>query len=224
MQLLAAPDSEKAQAVENVLQRQRLERYATAAGSSDRTVLFRFYMWNCSLGEAFYFPIQMAEIAARNAIHNALLFWLQERWFENQTFLKLLDPRYRDELKNCIAEESKQHGSAMTAHHVCSGMTFGFWEHLTTKRFARMLWKRGIRHNFSNAPAAIDELEKLHGLIESVRRWRNRIAHHKAIFDKSPSKKLQDVLLLIRWVCSDTADWVTTANSVQTIINAKPKS
>lgn len=222
MQLPNSPHSEQFLAVEKVLQSQRLARYSIIAGTTDKAALFKFYMWNCALCEAFYLPLQIAEIATRNAIHNALVFWLGEKWFENSTFLALLDKRFRDELSACIVRESAQHAAAMTCHHVCSDLTFGFWGHLTTKRFDRIIWKRGIRHNFPQAPASPKARDELHDLIESVRRWRNRIAHYKAIFDKSPSKKLQDTLLLIRWVCNDTADWVTSASAVQEVINARP--
>ncbi|HWA92927.1 MAG TPA: hypothetical protein VG889_23040 [Rhizomicrobium sp.] len=193
-----------------------------ASGTADTVTLFRFYMWNCGLCEAFYLPLQIAEIAVRNAIHKALLFRLGERWFENPTFLTLLAPTFRKELESCIVDEADQHGNAMTAHHICSSLNFGFWEHLTTKRFERMLWNRGIRHNFPNAPATSKAREELRTLIESVRRWRNRIAHHKAIFDKLPSKKHQDTLYLIRWVCNDTADWISRESVVQAVINARP--
>lgn len=178
-------------------------------------------MWNCALSEAFYLPLQMAEIAARNAIHRALIARVGNNWFQDAKLTGLLSQRYQTELANCIAEETAQHGANMTCHHVCSGMTFGFWEHLTTKRFHRLLWKWGIQHNFPNAPMGTTPLD-LHDLIEKVRRWRNRIAHHKAIFDKGPASKYHDTISLIRWVCTDTASWVASISNVQQVINAKP--
>jgi hypothetical protein len=196
-------------------------RYSAVAGGPNLADLFKFYMWNCALSEAFYLPLQMAEIAARNAIHRALIARVGQNWYQDAKFTSLLSARYLGELNNCVAEETAQHGANVSCHHVCSGLTFGFWEHLTTSRFNRLLWKWGIRHNFPNAPAAATPKD-LHDLIESVRRWRNRIAHHKAIFDKGPTKKYQDTICLIRWVCDDTANWVTSISNVQQIINAKP--
>ncbi|HEY4939798.1 MAG TPA: hypothetical protein VII56_00090 [Rhizomicrobium sp.] len=221
MQLPNVPEVAQFQAIENALQKQRLARYAAVAGSNDLGELFKFYMWNCALCEAFYLPLQMAEIVSRNAIHNALLFWLKDRWFENPTFLKLLAPKFRDELAACVADNGAQPDAA---HQICSALSFGFWEHLTTKRFDRLIWKRGIGHNFPQAPASPTARDDLHDLIEKVRRWRNRIAHHKPIYDRSPSDKFQDILNLIRWVCNDTAAWVTAISRVQQVINAKPQA
>lgn len=220
MQLPNVPSAEKFQAIEKTLESERLRKYIAVAGE-DKAKLFRFYVWNCALSEAFYLPLQFAEIVCRNAIHRALLDRIGERWFEHATFLNLLGGRYRSELESCLNEEKTQHGNAVTGHHVCSALSFGFWEHLTTKRFARMLWKWNIRHNFPQAPLNAT-LEDLHALIETVRRWRNRIAHHRTIFDKSPSRKLQDVLRLTRWVCEDTADWIGMINQVQAVINERP--
>jgi hypothetical protein len=222
MQLPNPPEPEKFQAIENAIYNQRLARYAIVAGTTDKTVLFRFYLWNCALCEAFYFPLQIAEIITRNAIHKALLDRLGDRWFENSTFLSLLDKKSRSDLRASVRREIKQHKSATTGHHVCSDLAFGFWEHLTTKRFERLLWNRGLQESFPQAPPSATPHKELHALIESARQLRNRIAHHKAIFDKSPSRKYQDVLTLIRWVCNDTADWVTSVSTVQAVINARP--
>lgn len=219
MQLPNVPEVAKFQAVEKALQSQRLARYTAVAGTADVGELLKFYMWNCALCESFYLPVQMAEIVTRNAIHNALLHWLGDRWFENDTFIGILDLKFRDELKAWVSSYGTKENAA---HQICSASSFGFWEHLTTKRFVRIIWKRGIGHNFPQAPVKVDAREDLHNLIQSVRRWRNRIAHHKALFDKSPSEKLQDTLTLIRWVCDDTADWVTSICEVQQVINAKP--
>jgi hypothetical protein len=171
--------------------------------------------------EAFYLPLHFAEIGCRNAIHAALLMACGVKWYENQTFLGLLNDRFRAELEDAIADEGAQHGKSLTAHHIVSALTLGFWEHLTTKRFQRLLWNKGIQPYFPGAHKDHSR-ESLHELIESVRRWRNRIAHHRAIFDKSPSRKLADTMELIKWVCGSTAVWVLTASSVQAVINKRP--
>ena len=223
MQLPNAPRADKFQAIEKAIHDQRLARYAAAAGTTHKATLFQFYMWNCALCEAFYFPLQIAEITTRNAIHRTLLIQLGERWFEQPKFLDLLKKTsFERDLNASIKREATQHGSSMTGHHVCSDLAFGFWEFLTTKRFERVLWVRGLHGSFPQAPTSASAKDELHNLIESVRRWRNRIAHHKAIFDKSPSRKYQDTLTLIRWVCNDTADWVASVSTVQAVINSRP--
>jgi hypothetical protein len=221
MQLINSPHDELFQKIEKALESQRLGRYFGAA-DKDKSRAFHFYLWNCSLCEAFHLSLHIAEIVCRNAIHQALLRRGDPNWFTNPTFRTILEPRFRGELDDAVYKERLQHGSGMTPHHVVSALTFGFWEHLTTKRFERFIWAKGIHLSFPNAPAK-STYEDLHGLIESVRRWRNRIAHHRAIFDKRPMRKHQDAIELINWVCDGTGSWVAAESKVPAAIRLRPK-
>lgn len=222
MQLIAPEDEKELIEIEFALQEQRLARYMPAAGH-EKAVAFKYYIWNCSISQEFYISLHFSEILCRNAINKALIFRLGENWFEDRTFRGLLSTRFLSELDQAIKDEQAQHGPSMNAHHIVSALTFGFWEHLTTKRFKRLLWPRGITHNFPNAPIGKNHLD-LRELIESVRRWRNRIAHHQAIFDKGPMRKHQDVLDLINWTCQTTGAWVTANSQVPKIISARPSN
>ncbi len=215
-----APDAASLAKILAAVQVHRIERYMPAAGG-DHGAAFGFYLWNNALSEAFHPSLHYAEVICRNAVHRALLFRAKERWYENATFLGLLDKRFERELRDAVDDERAQHGEAFTCHHVVSALTFGFWEHLTTKRFERYLWPKGIRFSFPGTPIGKTR-EDLHGLIESVRRWRNRIAHHRAIFDKGPTKHHADALDLIRWCCPTTAQWVTSLSRVAAVINERP--
>lgn len=199
---------------------QRLCRYAPAA-ADDGVAREDIYIWNCDLSEAFHFALHIAEISCRNSIHSALLY-KGDRWFENTTFLGLLNGERKQSLLGVINSEMRQHGDLMDAHHLTSSLPFGFWEHLTTKRFQRFLFPKGFQRNFQHAPANA-RLQDLQKLIESVRRWRNRIAHHNAIFDKKPSSKYQDILRLISWSSPELETWVAKRCKVNQTINARPK-
>ncbi|WP_425073273.1 hypothetical protein [Sagittula sp. S175] len=198
----------------------RLQRYAPAADDSG-VAREDLYLWNCDMSESFHFALHIAEVSCRNSIHSALTYGGRS-WFDDPTFLKILAPARRKDLENALDDESSQHGAVMDTHHLVSALSFGFWEHLTTKRFQRYLFPRGFQKNFKCAPKSA-KLDDLHTLIESVRRWRNRIAHHNAIFDKGPSAKYQDTLKLIAWSSSDLETWVANRCRVNQIINARPK-
>lgn len=221
MQLTNTPGESQFLAIEKFLQPERLARYSQAATGSNVTS-FQLYIWNCQLCEAFYIPLHFAEVGCRNAMNAALVASCGPTWYSNQGFINLLNPRFEVELADAVKDEAAQHGAGMTGNHVVSALTFGFWEHLTTRRFNRMLWSKGIHPFFPGAPAAAT-YEDLQKLIESCRRWRNRIAHHRAIFDKSPSYKLQQSYELIKWICSPTLAWVLAQSQVQKVINQRPK-
>ncbi|PZX13400.1 Abi family protein [Celeribacter halophilus] len=202
------------------LSERRLQRYAPAAGDAG-VAREDIYLWNCDLADAFQFALHMAEITCRNSIHSALLY-KGDRWFEDSTFRKLLDGPRLNDLDMALADERAQHAESFDTHHLVSALSFGFWEHLTTKRFKRYLFPKGFQKNFKHAPWKA-ELDELHDLIESVRRWRNRIAHHNAVFDKGPSAKYQDALTLISWSSPALETWVAGRCRVNQIINARPR-
>lgn len=221
MQLINAPSSEKFQSVENAIQPERIRRYLPAA-NRDAAAAFRLYLWNFALCEPFFVSLHFAEIVCRNAIHRRLTERCGATWFENSTLIKIIDERFRYELMDAIDDERKQHGASLTAHHIVSALNFAFWEHLLTKNFERLLWAQGIQISFPNAPNRTTR-EEMRRQIEAVRRWRNRIAHHKAIFDKGPTKKHQEALWLIRWACSDTGEWVASVSKVPAAIAIRPE-
>ncbi|BCG98970.1 hypothetical protein EFV37_04540 [Mesorhizobium loti] len=221
MQLTNAPDEKQFPLIETALHSVRLQRYMPAAGK-DKTVAFQYYLWNCAISESFYLSLHFSEIVCRNALHQALLARGDEKWFENSTFRNILEDRFRRELDDTVAQEWQDHGEKLTSHHIVASLTFGFWEHLTTKRFERFLWSKGVHKAFPNAPKGAT-YEDLHSQIEIVRRWRNRIAHHRSIFDKGPMRKHQEAIDLIKWVCLDTANWVIAGSKVPAAIALRPK-
>lgn len=221
MQLPTVPSTSHLAAVISAMQHERLVRYLPAA-HSDLPLVFRFYLWNTTLCEAFHLSLHFAEVVARNALHRHLEKTLGSQWFTATTFLRLLDQSNSNNLARACRDERQQHGSRFTAHHVVSALTFGFWQHLTTKRFKHMLWSQGVNAAFPNAPALVDR-QALHDRLETVRRWRNRIAHHNAIFDKGPTRHHYQTLELINWVCPVTASWVQSMSTVPQAVNLRPK-
>jgi len=221
MQLPAPPDYDKMSPVISAMQRERLMRYMPAAGQDEQTA-FRYYLWNCHLSQSFHHTLHFAEIVSRNALARALARRCGAQWHDDIQFRQLLDPDFERELIACVRQETRQHRGAMTPNHVISALSFGFWNHLATKRFERYLWSHGVQAVFPNAPAT-KMRQDVHDLIESVRRWRNRIAHHRAIFDKSPMRKHQDALDLIKWACDDTGHWVSGVSRVPAAIALRPR-
>jgi hypothetical protein len=220
MQLANAPNAEAFPNVANAIQPERLDRYLPAAGK-DKEKAFAYYLWNCALCESFHFSLHFAEIVCRNTLNRALVQRCGKKWYKDALFIKILDQRYAAELDQVEEQETQQHGTKVTCHHICSALTFGFWEHVATKRFERFLWAKGVKAVFPNAPKDMTRHD-VQVLIESVRKWRNRIAHHRAIFDKKPMRKHSDTLSLISLTCGQTSAWVASVSRVPVAINLRP--
>lgn len=220
MQLPIEPDEQQLTAILAAVHDDRIDRFLPAAAGS-RDDAFRLYLWNCTLCEAFYLPMHFAEIAVRNAIHNHLINRFTVNWFDNRALIGNLDPKRQDEFKELLDSKRQRHGDQMTCHHLVSELSFGFWQHLLTKRFGRVIWAPGVRCAFPHLPNAMDR-QQVYDRIEVVRKWRNRIAHHKPIFDRGPTAKFQEITQLIHWVCHDVAGWVTAASTVTEAVQLRP--
>jgi Abi-like protein len=221
MQLPNEPKDDQFTAIIRALHDDRIDRYLPATYGNQEDAL-RIYLWNCALCEAFYLPLHFAEIVIRNAINNHLIERLGDRWFENRTFIKILNQHYQDDLDDLLQAELLRHGDNLTCHHLVSELSFGFWQHLLTKRFSRIIWATGFKSAFPNLPNSM-ERQDIYNRIEIIRKWRNRIAHHKPIFDQGPSAKYHDLLQLMRWVCHDTANWISSVAKVTAAIDLRPK-
>lgn len=220
MQLPSTPSEAQLVALIRAVHDDRIERFLPAAKGS-REDAFKLYLWNCCLCEAFYLPLHFAEIAVRNAINNRLIERVGPAWFENVLIQNTLGERQVSDLSELLEKERAKHGQKLTAHHLVSELSFGFWQHMLTKRFQRILWPRGMHDAFPNLPNSM-ERQDVHDRVELIRKWRNRIAHHKPVFDQGPMRKHQETLQLIYWVCSDVADWVTSASQVTASIDLRP--
>ena len=219
MQGKILPEAINILSVESVISGTRLSRFSRQGFYNSEQSL-DIYLWNCRLCAEFIMPLHFAEISIRNAIQKALRNRLSNVWYNDQTFFKLLDAKQQSHLCLIIKQEKNKH--SMSDDHLVSALNFGFWDHLTTKRFERLLWSKGIKHNFPNAYVQNLTLREVNALIQTVRQWRNRIAHHRAIFDKDPAKKFEQTISLIHYVCSDTALMVRSQSGLLEVLANPP--
>lgn len=211
------------QMFERSLNRKRLLRYAPD-GSTDLSLAIKRYVWNCHLAAEFQLPLRVAEVATRNSIQRALRVRFSNPWYDDALLLKLLAPRHLQDLQAVINDEKALHGTAFSDDHLVSSLTFGFWDHLTVKRYERTLWKAGIVRSFPGSVIENGDREQLNDLIQNVRRWRNRLAHHKSLIDKDPKRKYAETVKLIRWCNPDLAVWVENRCRVIAIADTDPNS
>lgn len=207
--------------IERALSPARLARYL-GSGNSDRQHALRLYVWNIRLCEALYLPTQFCEVALRNAIHGALSSKHGPNWFDRGSFTCTLPKRLSEELASVLNNEKAAYGQNMTVNHVVSGLSFGFWLSLLTKRYEGVLWPAYFLSSFPGKPANVDR-QTLYQMADRFRVHRNRIAHHKPVFDRSPNAEYANMLKLISWVCPETRWLVASISNVNQVINARPR-
>jgi hypothetical protein len=207
-------------AVEATLSEARLARFLPEA-KGDKHLAIRLYVWNARLCEAFYLPTQFAEVAIRNAVHRPVLKRFGAAWCESKAFVSILPDRMRDELTKLVADEKRQRRHRFTLDHVVAGLSFGFWLNLMTQAYAKHLWAIGLRWSYPNLPKEIDQ-QALYNRLDQLRRFRNKIAHHYAIFDRKPRTEMQNTLDIIGWTCSDTRWLAGELANVERVLSRKP--
>ena len=208
-------------AIESTISPARLHRYLPST-SVDKNLALRTYVWNARLCEALYLPVQIAEITIRNAIFKAVEKHYGSACFNNTAFIQNLPDRLRRELEATKKKEQKTYGSKTTNNHIISGLSFGFWVQLLTKKFDNHLWPQHFPTSFPQLPPGVTR-EALHTKANDLRLFRNRIAHHKPVFDRSPSKEFNSLLELTGWVCEETKWLIKQTNRVSRTINQRPK-
>lgn len=208
-------------AIEATLSQPRLTRYLTAA-NHDRHLALRYYVWNARLCEEFYIPTQIAEVAFRNALAKGLQNRFGANWHTATTLSSTLPQRLQRELRKAITDESLKHGANFTADHIVSAISLGFWVHLTTKSPRNYIWQGSLSAQFPNLPIGTPE-EAIHDAADGLRKFRNRIAHHNAIFDKRPTAEYRNIQDILSWICPETLWLVRQLSNPARIVSQRPK-
>jgi hypothetical protein len=199
----------------------RIGRYMPAAGGCQHLAL-RLYIWNARLCEALYLPLQLAEVSCRNAISIPVSKRFGPLWFEDYRFENILPLAIRSTLQETVRKEKSKRKGAFTVNHVIAALPFGFWVNLMTRPYDKQLWATGVKVAFPNAERS-DDREAIYFRLENMRKIRNDIMHHYAIFDKGPQAEAQNIQNLIRLVCRETEWLVQQVSTLSRVINDRPK-
>jgi hypothetical protein len=183
--------------VESILALERLDAYRQD-GADPRTTLAR-YLWNMALGEALYCPLQIAEIALRNALHHFLSNRCGgERWYDVIPSLPLWQQRQLSEAR----QKLQASGKPITPGRMVAELHFGFWTGFFNKCHASTgLGHALARFAFAHAPRPDRDLKKLDARWKRIRDLRNRIFHHERILHwKDLDAQHAGVLQTIAWI------------------------
>lgn len=110
----------------------------------------------------------------------------------------------------------------MTADRIVAGLSFGFWVHLLTKNYDSVFWPKYYSLAFPNKPKKMTRTE-LYDELEFLRHFRNRMAHHKPIFDRSLKPEYDRIAVLIGMICDETKWFASMITKLDQAISAKPR-
>lgn len=206
-------------AIHQAISPTRMNEYVRMANGDTEQAL-RLYLWNARICESLYFPMQILEVTVRNAISEAAEAARGPKWTKHKDILKQLDPHWMDQLRKVRGRINKS-GQPVTTDRIIAGITFGFWCHLLAVRFTPILWKSGITSRFRHVPSSITQADILAEL-DRLSAYRNRIAHHKSMYDKLPEQILSDIIRVIGYRCPVSAHYVEATCPLDSIIAQRP--
>lgn len=207
-----------------VISAPRFATYLRAAGNDPAKAL-TLYQWNLDISAALITPLHICEVAIRNGVAEAIAMVHGENWPWSEGFLISLPvpKRGRDynPAKN-LRSVASQHG---TAGKVVAELKFAFWERLFTKGQDDRLWKPYFRECFPGAPdePPVSKLRQTaHENLVTIRRLRNRIAHHEPIFSRNIAEEYAHICEMIGWRNQVAVAWVGRVQTITALIAIKP--
>jgi hypothetical protein len=201
----------------------------------------RLYRWNAQLASAYWTPIHFLEVAVRNAVHDALTAEAGNHWwFANQDRTGPADwmhTREGDATSEAIrkieeANEKKAREAGeptpapVTPGKVVAELPFGFWVGLLSGRrepggsdYHFKVWVQGgVSERFAGTP----KRSTLHGRLNALRAFRNRIAHHEHLLNQDLDALSDDLDVILSSLCPETAAWVRAMSEVEEIRSLRP--
>jgi|LSQX01.2.fsa_nt_gb hypothetical protein len=195
------------------LSRDRMRGYRDACAGDDAQAL-RLYAWNIAVGSAFWGGFHVMEVSLRNAVHAGLVSIAgRDDWWESDIGLHSSETR---RIKDAIAQAGRLKGEQMQVGHVIAELNLGFWTALLANRYHQRLWERGLADAF---PMLKGKRRELHRKVESLRKLRNRIAHHEPIHARNLSRDHADLLSVIGAISPEVVRWVELNSRVRGVVS-----
>ncbi|VAW42611.1 hypothetical protein MNBD_GAMMA01-1386 [hydrothermal vent metagenome] len=190
---------------------------------NSKELALQLYQWNLELSSAFIVPLHFLEISIRNAVVEGIESVHAPNWAWNQGYIRSLpNPSKGYSPQRDLQEVAKKQP---TIGKVVAELKFVFWEKMFTSRHDGLLWNHHIKNVFPHAPSSMSVSQlraAIHNDIFTIRKLRNRIAHHEPIFLRDSQGEYNKIHELVSWRDEATSDWMNDIQSVTRLISEKP--
>lgn len=184
----------------------------------------QLYMWNAQVSGAFLVPLHLCEVVMRNAVAEVIEDVYGPRWpwsvgFERSLPIPQHGYKPKDDLINARRHQD-------TAGKVIPELKFVFWQKMLTGRFDTRLWNNHILRAFPHAasqgiqPSQLRQ--NLYHDLDTVRRLRNRIAHHEPIINRNLQDDFLTITRIIEYRNEDVAEWMKNNQILLPLLTLKP--
>lgn len=103
-----------------------------------------------------------------------------------------------------------------TPGDVIAELKFAFWVSLLGRSYDATLWRQCLHKGFQSGRGR--RRSDVHGRLNAIRRFRNRVAHHEPIYDKAMQMH-GEIIEAIGWMCLDTQQWTIGMSRFHEVYN-----
>lgn len=208
-------------AIEQVLSPSRFSTYRnaviTAKGSDCPRTALDLYEWNADLSGQLLFPLHIYEVVLRNTISDAISQRYGPDWPINTVFQNSLPNKEKAALLSLI---TPYQGLGKTLPE----LKLYWFESMLTRRHDGRIWKPYIHSVFPNAGGdavitAATLRSQLNTQCRTIRKLRNRIAHHEPIFNQPMlANILPYIQAAVGFRCATTLFWLNKREQVSPLL------
>lgn len=221
--------------LERALSPERLRAYSVPTDRDVADGVAR-YLWNLAMVSAIQPVLHTLEITFRNEISRAASKLTSQRGYAWDSIPSWLDatPTMLMEHEYLKVEKAKGRlGSdprSQTEGHLIAKLDFGFWVALCRHSYADWrasgprLWPRLLQTSFRSRPAEITTQSQILNRFDSIRHFRNSVAHHEPIWDREYLDQHEFILGSMAWMSPKLADAVRVMSSAPALYLAGPEA
>jgi hypothetical protein len=200
----------------------RFQRYMEAR-EGHHVEAVSLYEWNVKISAAFMEILCHAEVLLRNAIDRqfpatdpqaALSFVNGTVWLCDPETLTVESREKVDEAISRLHRERKR----ATRDRVIASLSFGFWHALFSGAYEE-LWRSTLFKAFPDGRGTRREIANLLG---PILHFRNRIAHHEAIFFSNLDRQHSRILKLAYLIDPEAEEYIAAQSRVSKLLLEMP--
>ncbi|HEU5106527.1 MAG TPA: hypothetical protein VFU11_11885 [Solirubrobacterales bacterium] len=200
----------------------RFQRYLDARDGKLEPAL-ALYLWNAKVSAAFLEILGHLEVLLRNAIdiqfastdrRSPLSIVRTDVWLCDPV---ILTPESREKVNEAIMRLQSER-KRPTRDRVVASLSFGFWQALFSGIYEG-LWRATLFQAFPHGSGKRREIANLAG---SILHFRNRIAHHEAIFFSDLRNRHVEILRLARAIDPEAARYIAGLSRIKDLLGEMP--
>ena len=174
------------------------------------------------VGQSFYFPIQMAEVALRNVVSEALLAVGGPDWWRDGAVKCQWGQVENQEIDKVRYRLSRKYNREPETAQIIASLTLGFCVAMLKRKYHRLLWDAHAGLAFPDLEPGQD-INHVNATAQKVHDLRNRIFHHEPVIGRDLTSDYRNILDLLGWICPTTKKWVRHHSSVPQVIRLRPR-